>query len=182
LFNHEAQLQLELSKLNEQLKTAEENEAKEAQGQEAKDETKEGECKETTTNSEISSASSSHVTNGLLKTLLNGDSTDNEATAVNTPDRSITPKVETETEPQDNSEDVAISAEMLRVRILHLEKLLRFLEAEFAPTRQKLIDLLVNGDIKFGLLWCLFRLGSVISFKDYESGLVMAGEVSHSIF
>ena len=101
---------------------------------------------------------------------MSGDSLDSDTTAVNTPEGTSTPK------PAEEATE-AVTAEVLRLQILHLEKLLKFLEIEFQPTRQKLNDLLANNDIKFNLLWCLFRLGSVITFKDHESGLLMAGEV-----
>ena len=183
LFTHEAQLQTELAKLRGQLKVAEEKEAKQPST-----ENKDGsvdEKKESTDDPKDSVSDSSPNKPSLfqVKALLNGDSTESDSTAVNTPDRSATPKVDTETGLEGNSRtdsEVEISADVLRLRVLHLEKLLNFLNTEFAPTRQKLNDLLVNGDIKFGLLWCLFRLGSVISLKDYESGLVMAGEVHSS--
>lgn len=65
----------------------------------------------------------------------------------------------------------------LRTRVLHLEKLVHFLDKEFQPIKQKMADLLKNNDINFSLLWCLFKLGSDITFKDTESGLICAGEV-----
>lgn len=161
MFNHEGQLKIERAKLLYQVRLAEEKEAK-AKEEEKKD----------------SPESNSTGTRLFLPAL---GSADSDATAVNTPDRSVTPKSETETNSSAvSSDDNELTADVLRLRMEHLDKLLKFLETEFAPTRQKLTDLLVNGDIKFGLLWCLFRLGSVISFRDYESGLLMAGEVFNS--
>jgi len=66
----------------------------------------------------------------------------------------------------------------LRVEVLHLQKLLSFLDTEFAPTKQKFEELLSGKSITYDLLWCLFRLDNVISFKDPESGLTMAGQVN----
>jgi len=124
------------------------------------------------------------------KKLVNGDSTDNDSTAVNT--GSTTPLTKdkepsassdsgpAKEEPEGTTEDpdsLVPTVQSLSQQVLHLQKLVDFLHDEFGPTRQKLNDLLENNDIKFGLLWCLFRLGSVITFKDHESGLNMAGEV-----
>jgi hypothetical protein len=107
-------------------------------------------------------------------------SLDSDSTAVNTPNGASTPttketptSVTTETVRDDNSK----GASALRLQVQHLEKLTKFLEKEFAPTRQKLKDLAATGEIKFNLLWALYRLGSVITFRDNESGLIMAGEV-----
>jgi len=174
LFNHETQLENQLAKLREQLKVAEAKEAQTPETQETpkKDEKKVEPVRDSSLKAPVPS----------VKALLNGDSADSDVTAVNTPDRSSTPKIDADAEKKEDPNaaetEVELTAEAIRLRVLHLEKLIRFLSNEFAPTRQKLNDLLVSGDIKFGLLWCLFRLGSVISFKDYESGLVMAGEIT----
>jgi len=123
------------------------------------------------------------LTNGTIDSkvkLVNGDSSsiDNDSTAVNTPGSS-TPLPKLASPPPDptDSTSLELTADALRLQTQHLQKLLNFLETEFAPTRQKLKDLLENNDMKFGLLWCLFRLGSVVTFKDHESSLIMAGEV-----
>ena len=65
----------------------------------------------------------------------------------------------------------------LEKRVLHLQKLLDYLEQEFSESRQKLADLSLDHDISFGLLWCVFGLGTAVTFKDIESGLICAGEV-----
>lgn len=130
-------------------------------------------------------ASSAPLTNGVHEKvkLVNGDIfVDSDATAVNTPLGSSTPLPELAAVTLSGAEtaesdDIVLTADVIRLQTLHLQKLLNFLEKEFAPTRQKLSDLLATNDMKFSLLWCLFRLGSVITFKDYESGLNMAGEV-----
>ena len=123
------------------------------------------------------------------KKFVNGDTTDNDSTAVNT--GSTTPLTKdkepgtpsdsdpTTDEPKETEDPGSLvpTVQSLSQQVLHLQKLVDFLHDEFGPTRQKLNDLLENNDIKFGLLWCLFRLGSVITFKDHESGLNMAGEV-----
>jgi hypothetical protein len=121
--------------------------------------------------------------------LLNGDSAENDSTAVNTPGSSTPPLTKivsttsdpttttTETKESEDSDAAIPTLDSLRLQVLHLQKLMDFLQEEFGPTRKKLNDLLKSHDMKFGLLWCLFRLGSVITFKDYESGFTMAGEV-----
>lgn len=115
--------------------------------------------------------------------LVNGDSSvDNDSTAVNTPGSSTPLPKANPTTPDPPDPTLEPSADALRLQTLHLQKLLNFLDSEFSPTRQKLNDLLENNDMKFDLLWCLFRLGSVITFKDYESSLTMAGEVRLHIF
>lgn len=184
---------MELEKLRVQFKIAEEVEKEEKDKEHktcSKEETeKKDDVKPADNNSPPDTAPAASLTNGVddKVKLVNGHvSIDSDATAVNTPLGSSTPLPTivataisaTET---NESETVVLTAEILRLQILHLEKLLKFLEQEFAPTRQKLKDLLAGNDMKFSLLWCLFRLGSVITFKDYESGLNMAGEV-FSIF
>ena len=152
--------------------------------------TEEAEKKSSTedaTTSEAQSVNNTPVINGHIEKLVNGEvSTHSDSTtAVNTPVGSSTPipkvtELHTAIEPGTAAQadsDVVVSADVLRLQVEHLEKLLRFLNSDFAATRQKLLDLLANSEIKFNLLWCLFRLGSVITFKDYESGLTMAGEV-----
>ena len=161
--------------------------AEEAEKEKKKETTEINEVNEKTeVKSTDTSSSSAHLTNNVDEKpkLVNGDtSVDSDATAVNTPLGSSTPlpKVPTSNPETTESETMIITADILRVQVQHLEKLLRFLESEFGPIRQKLNDLLENNDMKFSLLWCLFRLGSVITFKDYESGLNMAGEVYLSI-
>lgn len=108
-------------------------------------------------------------------------SLDSESTAVNTPNGTSTPTATKETldsiPTETTTDDKVVGASGLRLQVQHLEKLTKFLEKEFAPTRQKLKDLAVSGEIKFNLLWALYRLGTVITFRDHESGLIMAGEV-----
>jgi len=174
-------LQGELDKLRVQLSVAEAAEKEKNEETTETNETKEKAEVETAD----TSSSSEPLTNGVDEKvkLVNGDtSVDSDATAVNTPLGSSTPlpKLPSSTPETTESETLTITADMLRVQVLHLEKLMKFLESEFGPTRQKLNDLLENNDMKFSLLWCLFRLGSVITFKDYESGLNMAGEVHTS--
>lgn len=122
-----------------------------------------------------------HMPNGhvVKAKLVNGDaSVDSDVTAVNTPGSSTPlPKVEVETQTIDTATAIAVTPDVLRLQTEHLQKLLNFLDKEFSPLRRKLNDLLQGNDIQFNLLWCLFRLGSVITFKDHESGLNMAGEV-----
>ena len=178
MFNHEIQLHEELGKLRVQLSVAEE-----AEKEKKKETTETNEVNEKTeVKTSDTSSSSPHLTNGVDEKvkLVNGDiSVDSDATAVNTPLGSSTPlpQLPTSSPETTESETITITADILRLQVQHLEKLLKFLESEFGPTRQKLNDLLENNDMKFSLLWCLFRLGSVITFKDYESGLTMAGEV-----
>ena len=158
------------------LKTMEENKL----ATETKDETPAG----TTDESKTESTESTKVANGTVKALVNGESSD-DTTAVNTPDRSATPLEIEKTEPSEPTTsstmetEIPSDPEVFRLQMLHLQKLINFLKKEFEPVRNKVNDLLSSGDIQFSLLWCLFRLGSVISFKDHESGLVMAGEVPH---
>jgi hypothetical protein len=112
-----------------------------------------------------------------LKTILKTDA--EMETDKDTPDEPVTTNgilPEPETTP---GVDEEVTPALLRLRILHLEKLIRFLEKEFAPVRQELDALLLSGDIKFDLLWCLLRRGSAVTFKDHQSGLPMAGEVPH---
>jgi hypothetical protein len=157
LFTHEKQLEQELARLRVQLTVVEE-----AKPPENANEESQPEPQTSLTDSDVEKVK-----------MVNGDSLDSDATAVNTPQGTSTPKpAEEATEATET-----ITAETVRLQILHLEKLLKFLEVEFQPTRQKLNDLLASNDIKFNLLWCLFRLGGVITFKDHESGLLMAGEV-----
>ena len=200
LFTHEAQLKEELEKLKVKLSIAEEVEKRQKENGEAeKTETNEEKAEEktegtmeemeekvvvkedVTAEDKSKENESKPFTNGHLDPkvkLVNGDcSTDSDTTAVNTPGSSTPlPKV---TSMTPDAVDLALepTLDVLRLQSQHLQKLLNFLENEFAPTRQKLNDLLENNDMKFGLLWCLFRLGSEVTFKDYESGLTMAGEV-----
>jgi hypothetical protein len=163
LFTHEKQLNEELEKLKVQLTLAEQTEKEISQT--GKDDTR-----DSLTNAALPNG---HI-DGKEK-VVNGDiSHDGDSTAVNTPIGSSTPLPKVS---EGQTDDAPPTANSLRLQTLHLEKLLNFLQKDFAATRQKLSDLLVNNEIKFTLLWCLFRLGSVITFKDYESGLTMAGEV-----
>ena len=193
----------ELAKIQVQLSLAQQAEKEKKPEKEAntKDETKSEEPKVDAkmpedNSSEKGTEDKSHqsLVNGVeskQKKLVNGDSTDNDSTAVNTPGSSTpvtkdkepaasTASGSTTNEANGNIEDsnsLVPTVESLSQQVLHLQKLLDFLNEEFGPTRQKLNDLLESNDMKFGLLWCLFRLGSVITFKDHESGLSMAGEV-----
>ena len=167
----------ELDKLRVQLSVAEELE------KETKEtiETNNAEEKPEVNTTDMSS-SNVPLANGVDEKvkLVNGDtSVDGDATAVNTPLGVSTPQpiIPTSSPETTQCETMPLTADTLRPQVQHLEKLLNFLESEFGPIRQKLNDLLENNDIKFSLLWCLFRLGSVITFRDYESGLNMAGEV-----
>ena len=180
----------EMDKLRVQLSVAEEAEQKAKkdapESAENKESEKEG-VKTVGSDSPTDTASTQPLTNGVHDKvkLVNGDASvdiDSDSTAVNTPLGSSTPVPKPAATVPDvaettESETVVLTADILRLQTLHLEKLLKFLEKEFAPTRQKLNNLLLSNDMKFSLLWCLFRLGSVITFKDYESGLNMAGEV-----
>jgi hypothetical protein len=172
---------VELGKLRVQLSVAEEAEKdKKKDTNESNDTEEKSEVKSTDT-----SSSSSPLTNGVSEKvkLVNGNtSVESDTTAVNTPLGSSTPqpKLPTSSPETTECETTAITADIVRIQVQHLEKLVKFLESEFGPTRKKLNDLLENNDMKFSLLWCLFRLGSVITFKDYESGLNMAGEVCPS--
>jgi hypothetical protein len=190
LFNHEKHLYEEIGKLRVQLSVAEEAEKNAKKDAPESAENKEGEIKDVKTADSDSSpdtASTQPLTNGVhdKAKLVNGDTSvdvDSDSTAVNTPLGSSTPVPKSAATVPDvtetsESETIVLTADILRLQIVHLEKLLKFLEKEFAPTRQKLNDLLASNDMKFSLLWCLFCLGSVITFKDYESGLNMAGEV-----
>lgn len=174
----------ELEKLRAKLKEAE-GEEKESKDEKPENEGAEGGA--TLPKDNIPRDEPTVTANGDLReksakdALLTGvTSLDSDSTAVNTPNGSATPtkenpiSVTTETVKDDDT----VEASALRQQVQHLEKLIKFLEKEFEPTRQKLRDLAVTGEIKFSLLWALFRLGSVITFRDNESGLVMAGEVS----
>jgi len=178
-------LKEELEKLKVKLSIAEEVE----KAQKEKEEKEKGEEKKdvkeenvtTEEKAEEKAAKSETLTNGNIDTkakLVNGDSSiDNDSTAVNTPGSSTPLPKTVSTTPDQTESTLEPTAGDLRLQTQHLQKLLNFLETEFAPTRQKLHDLLENNDMKFGLLWCLFRLGSVVTFKDHEAGLTMAGEV-----
>ena len=186
----------ELAKLEEKLKAAEEKDAEKKKEEEKNAETgktDEEKKEDTVTSTEDSKANG--TANGhidikakITLQLVNGDvSHDSDSTAVNTPLGSSTPliKVSAETDAVTTVEytlnqdsQLELTTDSLRLQTLHLSKLITFLAREFAPTSQKLKELLSSGDIKFSLLWCLFRLGSVISYKDYESGLTMAGEIT----
>lgn len=162
--------------MQEQLKTVEAKEKAEADKTTAvgdtKDEAKSADA--SSSNDNIESGTSS-----LPTTLTNTDSLDSDTTAVNTPLVSNTPLPGTQSQPLPKEPpSEPLTSAFLNLQILHLQKLLNYLDTEFAPTKQKMIELLANNDIKFSLLWCLFRLGSVITFKDYQTGLTMAGEVS----
>lgn len=184
----------ELTKIQVQLSLAEQAEKEnkpekdgEVKSADKPDESKVGEKIPEDRSTEKPETTKDRIVNGEPKhNLLNGDSIDNDSTAVNTPGSS-TPlhrppsAPETTTEKKDIDDSVIPSVESLRLQVLHLQKLLDFLREEFGPTRQKLHDLLENHEMKFGLLWCLFRLGSVITFKDNESGLNMAGEVPNPL-
>jgi hypothetical protein len=197
LFNHEDQLKEELAKLEEKLKAAEEKDAEKKKEEEKNgvtatkiDEEKKEDTVTSTEDSNSSETANGHIdiiAKPILQ-LVNGDvSHDSDSTAVNTPLGSSTPliKVSAETDAVttvgytlNQDSELELTTDSLRLQTLHLSKLITFLAREFAPTRQKLKELLSSGDIKFSLLWCLFRLGSVISYKDYESGLTMAGEIT----
>jgi hypothetical protein len=168
LYNHEDQLKVELERLQEQLKLAEEKE-KAAPAEKVSDDSKDA-TSTTQVGGKVEPAN-------LAARLVNGDSssTSSDTTAVNTPASPPTPIPSSEPEPADPT--IHLNSSALKLQVLHLEKLLTYLDTEFAPTKQKLADLLANNDIKFNLLWCLYRLGDVITFKDRESGLTMAGEV-----
>lgn len=175
----------ELEKLREKLKQTE-GEETETRNENPEKEVAEDQSlasKDSTVRDESSVPANGHLDGKSAKdTLLNGiTSLDSDSTAVNTPNGSATPTTKessvtviTETVKDDSP----VEASTLRLQVQHLEKLIKFLDKEFAPTRQKLKDLAVTGEIKFSLLWALFRLGGVITFRDNESGLVMAGEVS----
>jgi hypothetical protein len=172
LYNHEDQLKVELEKLQEQLKMAEENEK--AAGADKVSDHKDNTSSTVQVHGKVEPAN-------LSARLLNGNSTSSsssDTTAVNTPASSPTPIPSSERETIFTADPtIQLSASTLKLQVLHLEKLLNYLDTEFAPTKQKLADLLANNDIKFNLLWCLYRLGDVITFKDRDSGLTMAGEV-----
>jgi hypothetical protein len=174
LYNHEDQLKVELEKLQEQLKMAEENE-KALTGADKGSDDKDNTSSTVQIDGKVEPAN-------LSARLLNGNSTSSsssDTTAVNTPASSPTPIPSSERETIFTADPtIQLSASTLKLQVLHLEKLLNYLHTEFAPTKQKLADLLANNDIKFNLLWCLYRLGDVITFKDRDSGLTMAGEVS----
>lgn len=53
----------------------------------------------------------------------------------------------------------------LRVKIDHLQKLLRRLNIEFASTTQNFEELLDCKEITYDLLWCLFRQDNVVGFR-----------------
>jgi hypothetical protein len=189
LFTHEKVLDEELAKIRVQLSLAEKAEKdktpKDGDNVEAKpDESKDE--KEPPQDKSSAEKSKEPLVNGVdtKQKLENGDSIDSDSTAVNTPGSSTpltgpstsSPPSTTEKET-DDADEIVPTVESLRQQALHLQKLMDFLREEFEPTRQKLKDLLDSNDIKFGLLWCLFRLGATITFKDNESGLNMAGEV-----
>jgi hypothetical protein len=180
LYNHEDQLREELVRLQEQLKTVEAREKEEADKVEADKTTAAADTKDEAKPDDAPSSNGNveSGTSSLQATSVNTDSLDSDTTAVNTPLVSPTPVPGTQFSslPKETPSEPLTSA-FLNLQILHLQKLLAYLDTEFAPTKQKMLDLLANNDIKFSLLWCLFRLGSVITFKDYQTGLTMAGEV-----
>jgi len=186
-------LKAELERLHVELKEAEEKEGSdkkdvprtESEGTLVNDTTEPAASNDTQKEDDSIPEPETPLVNGELKKVLvvNGDtSLDNDSTAVNTPGIS-TPLAQpdstaTSTDAPSKDEDVPLTPEALRLQALHLSKLVKFLETEYDPVRQKLNELLAHNDIKFNLLWCLFRLGSVITFKDHESGIVMAGEIT----
>lgn len=187
---HENVLDEELAKIRVQLSLAEQAEKeKNPKDSEQKTEDKPNESKdekEPAQDKPSDTKSKEPLVNGVhtKQKLENGDSIESDSTAVNTPGSSTpltepspsSPPSTTEKET-DDADAIVPTVESLRQQALHLQKLMDFLREEFGPTRQKLKDLLESNDIKFGLLWCLFRLGATITFKDNESGLNMAGEV-----
>ena len=184
MFNHEPELLKELEKLKAKLAESPEAEKESADKKAEDDKTEDrNTAPKGETMNEESAAKLNGDTNDISPkgAMSNGvPSLDSDATAVNTPDGASTPTKETLTSVTMESvtDEDAVGVTVLRLQVQHLEKLTKFLEKEFGPTRQKLKDLAATGEIKFNLLWALFRLGSVITFRDNESGLVMAGEVS----
>jgi len=65
----------------------------------------------------------------------------------------------------------------IHLQILHVRKLIKFIDAEFFSQKQKFEDLVTDNDIRFDLLWLLFRPEKHVVFQDPMSGLPMAGEV-----
>jgi len=76
---------------------------------------------------------------------------------------------------------IGADATHVRLQILHLEKLLEFLDSRFRPMKGKMDELLCREEITFDLLWCLFPEGTEITFKDNNSGLICGGKVNTSI-
>ena len=64
--------------------------------------------------------------------------------------------------------------------IEHLRALISVLENQFGPLKQKMDQLFSNSKAGFNFLWCLFPVGSEITFPDPNSGLPCAGKV-HSL-
>jgi hypothetical protein len=174
LFSHEEQLEAELEKLKIKL-----NEVEEAD----KKKTTSGETDATPATT--ANGTTDILVKSTLEELVNGHSnTDEDLTAVNTPQGTSTPALNPPNAqlPTADFDDVApLTPETLRAQTTHLEKLLQFLKNEFAPIRRKFNDLLANSEIQFNLLWLLYRLGNEVTFKDYESGLTMSGEVQPPI-
>jgi len=100
------------------------------------------------------------------------DSTLNE-TAVTGSRNSIAGLTENQARPV-----VGYSRADIDIEILHLDKLIKFVDSEFAPQKQKFTDLVADNDIRFDLLLLLFPPDSEVFFEDKISGLPMAGQVT----
>lgn len=79
---------------------------------------------------------------------------------------------------KDHGSSLKSNSTGLRAQIDNLQKLMRCLDTEFAPTKQKFRDLVAKREITYDLLWCLFRQDNVVTFNDPESDLIMAGRIT----
>ena len=70
------------------------------------------------------------------------------------------------------------SLEELQLEILHLRALLKLVEEEYEPTKERVNRLLVNGKVSFDCLWCIFPDGCEVSFRETVSGRLCAGKVA----
>lgn len=89
----------------------------------------------------------------------------------------ITPDKRESSIPRSGSQTSNTPSSQLCFEILYLQKLVEFLEAKFVPIKRKMETLLLNDNITFDLLWCLFPEGREVTFKDKNSGLTCAGKV-----
>lgn len=68
------------------------------------------------------------------------------------------------------------SATKLTVQVNELQKLIRCLEREFASTQQRFNELAANDEIAYDLLWYLFPQNQLVTYKDPDSDLTIAGQ------
>ena len=113
---------------------------------------------------------------------LKGQVHDLEGTTVHPEAKSTSPfDSESSTDNDDEStEDQAVGTTSNEIN--ELNKLLYCLDKEFASIKRRYKALLEKKSITYDLLWLLFRRDCVITFKDPDSDLVIAGEVTGSSY